>query len=150
MKTIRLSFTTSIVLLLIGFNSCKGQNKQEEKFKPDVKISVNKDFDKDNNMIRYDSSYSYSYSSTGNFPPDSLFSKFKWPEIRKFGGNTLGFKDPFLNDSTINYYNYFNSLFPDDHLFRNDLFYNNFFLRNLRESEERTTDNKKGKKEKQY
>lgn len=146
METIRLFIGTSLVLLLIGLNSCKAQNKQEEKFKPDVKIEVNKDYDKNNNIVRYDSSYSYSYSSSGSFPPDSIFSKLNWPGIRKFGDNSFGFKDPFMTDSL--HHSYFDLLFPDDHFFRNDLFYNNFFLRSIRESEERNSTNRKEKKEK--
>lgn len=139
METVRFIKAISIVLLLIGFNSCKGQNTQEEKFKPDVKISVNKDYDKDNNMIRYDSSYSYSYSSSGSFPPDSLFAKLKWPKIHEFGLNSMGYKNPLQTDSL---FNFFNSTFLDDKFFNSQNFFDSFYFRNPKELEEKFTKKK--------
>ena len=45
---------------------------------PQEKITVNKEYDKDGNLIRYDSTYSYSYSSTESHRMimDSLQQKY--------------------------------------------------------------------------
>lgn len=56
-----------------GFAQKKDKNNQQ----PKVDIKVNKELDENGNIIRYDSTYTYSYSFSGDeFPenfPDSLF-----------------------------------------------------------------------------
>ncbi|PIP53842.1 MAG: hypothetical protein COS14_02440 [Bacteroidetes bacterium CG02_land_8_20_14_3_00_31_25] len=71
------------------------QNKNNQ---PDVHINVNREFDKNGNIIRYDSTYSWSWSSDGNkvipdnFFNDSLTGHFTYPFEDK-----MFFDDPFLN-----------------------------------------------------
>lgn len=140
METIRFIKVISVVLLLIRFNSCKGQNKQEKKFEPDVKITVNKEFDKANNMMRYDSSYSYSYSSTGSFPPDSVFSKLSWPKINNFGFSSFEDYPHFQRDSLLDF---FNSSFLNERLFKDFDYFNSLHLRNLQELKDKRSSEQK-------
>ena len=63
---------------------------------PNETWNVNKSYDKDGNIIQYDSSYLYSYSSNGEYLNiDSLISTF--------GMNNF-FSNPFI-DSTFNFFN---------------------------------------------
>tara|TARA_B100001939_G_C16637992_1_gene486315 strand:+ start:215 stop:634 length:420 start_codon:yes stop_codon:yes gene_type:complete len=92
---------------------------------PNESWNVNKKYDKNGNIIQYDSSYSYSYSSTGEYLNiDSL--------ITNFGINNF-FSNPFDLDSSFNFHNqknrmmenFFNEFMEIDSFF-NDFFYNNF------------------------
>lgn len=61
--------------------SCSGQNRQEvrqEASKPDVRISVKTERDKNGRIIRYDSSYSYSYKSRNFSKADSFMTTLPW------------------------------------------------------------------------
>tara|TARA_X000000950_G_scaffold134422_1_gene167368 strand:+ start:3285 stop:3704 length:420 start_codon:yes stop_codon:yes gene_type:complete len=92
---------------------------------PNESWNVNKSFDKNGNIVQYDSSYSYSYSSTGEYLNiDSL--------ITNFGINNF-FSNPFDLDSSFNFHNqkskmmenFFNEFMEIDSFF-NDLFDNYF------------------------
>lgn len=105
MKTIVIAL---IAILLPAL--CFGQ--EDKKTSPDEKISVQKDFDEDGNLIRYDSTYTFQWFSDsisnldfmlkfhesfgnnfpfGNFPPnDSLFQGFSFPGFEHFfNGNSF-------------------------------------------------------------
>jgi hypothetical protein len=56
MKTIRMLLQLFLVIMLMTLNPCEAQNQETEKFRPDVRINVNKEYDKNNKVIRYDSS----------------------------------------------------------------------------------------------
>lgn len=69
--------------------------------KPDVKINVNKEYDNNGNISKYDSSYSWSYSSSGNAVNiDSLMKSFNL----SFGGNLpddfWGFDNPMFSQKS--------------------------------------------------
>ncbi len=92
---------------------------------PNESWNVNKSFDKNGNIVQYDSSYSYSYSSTGEYLNiDSL--------ITNFGINNF-FSNPFDLDSSFNFHNqkskmmekFFNEFMEIDSFF-ND-FFDNYF-----------------------
>ncbi|MFL1011535.1 hypothetical protein [Flavisericum labens] len=91
MKTLKI---IPIFLLLI-FN-CTGQEKQKQNnktdIKPDENITVNKEYDDQGNLIKYDSIYSYSYSSNGKLS-DSLKLQFQ-----KHFNNHSFFNDSFFDD----------------------------------------------------
>jgi hypothetical protein len=82
---------------------------QEKSINPDVKIDVRKEYDDNGNVIRYDSSYVYSWSSPSDgfsswgSIPDSLFSKF--------GGFD---RMPFDNDSLFSRFFEDWRIFPDN------------------------------------
>ena len=70
---------------------------------PNETWNVNKIYDKDGNIIQYDSSYSY--SSNGEYLNiDSLISTF--------GMNNF-FSNPFIIDSTFNFFNQRSSMIED-------------------------------------
>jgi hypothetical protein len=67
------------IFFLVFFN-CQGQETQqknkESAIKPDENIQVNKEYDDQGNLTRYDSIYSYSYSSNGKLN-DSIKMQFQ-------------------------------------------------------------------------
>jgi len=110
----------SIALLFLATVGCNGQkNHTEEKKqpqiaaadtvgKPKVDVRVNKRYDDKGNVIQFDSTYSYFYSSPGmkrnSISSDSLFGNFKFPLLRQYQG--LMEKDMnniFFNDSMFKY-----------------------------------------------
>lgn len=109
--------------------SCNAQeNKKEENLqqnrngtaqtaeRPEGTWKVDKEFDENGNLIRYDSIYSY--SSTDNLDdlakrnPDSLMQSFRFRFYRNFSG---------IDDQR------FGNLFADDSLFTDRFFDDNFF-----------------------
>ena len=92
---------------------------------PNETWNVNKSYDKDGNIIQYDSSYSYSYSSTGEYLNiDSLISSF--------GMNNF-FSSPFEIDSTFNFFTQRNQMIEDvfKEFIQIDSFFNDFFDNNF-------------------
>jgi hypothetical protein len=92
MKTLKI-----IPILFLLFFSCNAQEKKQEhneqnSIKPDENVQVNKEYDEFGNLIRYDSVYSYSYSSNGKIN-DSLKMQFQ----RHFNNHSI-FNDSFFDD----------------------------------------------------
>lgn len=119
----------AIALLLIS-GGCSGQKSQKSnesdtiaKNQPETYISVNKEYDKDGNIIGYDSTYSSYYSNIKDnfFKRDSVFDLFK-----KQFNTTYSFSDQ----------PYFKDLFFEDSLLKYDFykkdFFSNRFRRNMR------------------
>ena len=85
---------------------------------PNESWNVNKRYDKDGNIIQYDSSYSYSYSSNGEYLNiDSLISTF--------GMNNF-FSNPFEIDSTFNFFNQRSRMIED--VFKEFIQIDSFFI----------------------
>jgi hypothetical protein len=130
MKTV--NFKLLLLMPLIVFSSCKGQaNKGEQQLSasintqshidtssmPRYKVNVNKQYDDSGHLIKYDSSYSYSYSSPGgmqHIKDDTVYKRFR-EYFEK------------------NYSNIFNppvqQMFYQDSLFKYDFFNNDFFIK---------------------
>lgn len=128
MKTIKLMLMS---VLFVVFSGCNGQTqkKQSEKTnsnneniviadstnKPRVSVKVNKQYDDKGNIIQFDSTYSYVYSSPkgsmrlGN---DSVFSSFR---------SFFEKNHPSLMDRNIN------NIFFNDSLFKYDFFNDDYF-----------------------
>ena len=88
---------------------------------PNESWNVHKRYDKGGNLIEYDSSYSYSYSSSGEYLNiDSLISTF--------GLNNF-FSSPFEIDSTFNFFNQRNQMIEDvfKEFIQIDSLFNDFF-----------------------
>jgi hypothetical protein len=93
---------TLTMLIIPGLFSCtyaqsvdQGTN-QKKNNEPDVHISVNRELDNNGNVTRYDSTYSWSWSSDGSQPvPQNFFLN---------DSNQIGFfdKNIFFDDSLIN------------------------------------------------
>jgi hypothetical protein len=108
--------------LLITLLSCIGQSKKSDSKTdgnaPKTNINVTKKYDKNGNVIQYDSTYSSFYSDfkDNDRMMDSIFKNFRDNFNEKyFFSNEPFFKDFFFNDS----------LMKKD-FFRNDYFFKNF------------------------
>ena len=107
------------VIALFAFG-CSAQNKEQQKEKienkPQKSWTVNKEFDENGNVIRYDSTYTWSYSNVEgdlvNVNVDSLMNSFK-SYFNDQMPSIIGqdFMKPMMGDS----------------LLREDFFSNNFF-----------------------
>jgi hypothetical protein len=122
-STLLISF---FVLFIIAQNTSgqkKGDPGKKEGNQPKEDVKVNKQFDKDGNMIAYDSTYSWSWSNNENMPEniDSIFKSFHNRDFNfsifndsLFFSMPLGFKSELLNDSLWNrdiFKNFFNEDF---------------------------------------
>lgn len=131
----------AILLLSLLAAGCDGQKKQNEKplnrvaavdsgAVPQTDIRVNKKYDDKGNLIQYDSTYSYYYSSPGfknSISSDSLFSSFKIPLRNNYRGLfDENMNNIFFNDSLFKYdfYNadYFSKRFQMNMLRFQDMF----------------------------
>lgn len=131
MKTQHLKFL--LLLSFVVFSSCKSQTDKENQPSsksisqsatttidssggPKYNVKVNKQYDSSGHLVRYDSSYSYSYSSPGGqrlkINNDSVFHKFR----TIFEDNYPGFLNP-----------WFNNIFMEDSLFKYDFYNKNYF-----------------------
>ncbi|MCK0132573.1 hypothetical protein MWU59_13775 [Flavobacteriaceae bacterium F08102] len=106
----------AVTLILSG---CNGQEKQKDQNNevqnvPKKNIVVNKEFDEDGNLIKYDSTYTYYYSNIENnaTAEDSIINNFK---------HMFELKYPFFNKP------YFNNLFFEDSLMKYDFYKKDFF-----------------------
>lgn len=84
-----------MLLFCLLFFNCSGQNKQkseENTIKPDENVQVNKEYDEFGNLVKYDSIYSYSYSSNSKLQ-DSLKLQFQ----QHFNTHSF-FNDSFFDD----------------------------------------------------
>jgi hypothetical protein len=113
-----------MMLLSVIAGGCHGQKKNIGKKplafadttnNPKTDIKVNKQYDKKGNLIEYDSTYSYFYSSPGmknSISSDSLFNKLKTPLQNDYQG---------LLDKNMN------NIFFNDSLFKYDFYNNDYF-----------------------
>lgn len=119
----------SILSVLILLFSLSGFSQNKD-------VKVNKEYDEDGNLIRYDSTYVYSWSSdsTYHFPSDSSFFNFSnihemkkkmQEQMEHFLGRDSSaiksFHHPFFSDD------FFNKDFFDPEFFSKDSSQNNFF-----------------------
>jgi len=108
------------MLLSFLVGGCNGQKNQNEKsaqqlaladtsYRPQVDVRVNKKYDEKGNLIQYDSTYSYYYTSPptskNSIRSDSVFNIFKIPLRNDYRG--------LLDDNM-------NSIFFNDSLFKYD------------------------------
>jgi len=92
--------------------------------KPQTKIFVNKEYDQEGNLIKFDSTYSYFYSNTES---DSLF-----------GDSTFAiFRDDFFNLFPLKQRPFLNDLFFEDSLLSYDFFKDDFFTKRFQLNRER-------------
>lgn len=128
MKRIWMLFIAVTLIL----SSCNGQEKRIEnddlnalKNAPKEDIKVNKEYDEDGNLIRYDSTYTYFYSNIENdtIAEDSIF---------------MNFKKLFEMQYPFSYKPYFNDFFFRDSLMKYDFYKNDFFTERFRQNLEHT------------
>lgn len=143
---IRIVFITLVIAMTIM--SCYGQqknsDKQSEQNVPQSNIIVNKEYDEQGNIIKYDSTYSYYYSNIEGDTSlkDSIFNNFMNHFNRSyFFSNQSFFKNSFFQDSLLMYDFYKKDFFYDrfknnmesmDSLFRKmDILKNDFFNKQI-------------------
>jgi hypothetical protein len=112
----------AVLAVSIALSGCNGQTmNKENKPKttvPQTNIKVNKEYDKNGNLIRFDSSYSSYYSNIkgDSVLKDSIFNNFKSRFNNSyFFSNQPYFKDFFFADSLLKY-----------DFYKKDFFYNRF------------------------
>jgi len=111
-------FMLVAVLLTIGLASCNGQERKKtvmkDQNKPQTDIKVTRKYDKNGNLVKYDSLYSSYYSNFQNdsIMRDSAVAQFK----RYFKGKYKFSEEPFFND-----------LFFQDSLLKYDFYRKDFF-----------------------
>ena len=120
--------------LSLTLNGCNGQIKDEKSVKtenpdPNTHVSVNKEFDDNGNLIRYDSTYSYFYSNIKDdtLLEDSILNAFKEHFNHQYNFSTQSFfNNLFFEDSLLFYDFYkdefFSNRFQQNMEFMNDLF----------------------------
>lgn len=139
-------FSIIALALSLFLVSCNGQTEKDENktkkdtIKPSENIKVNKEYDEEGNLVRYDSTYTSFYSNIENdtIRADSIFSSFmdifnnSYPFSNKFYFNQLFFQDSLLkydfykDDFFMNRYR--NNLFKMDKLFEDmDSLKNDFY-----------------------
>jgi hypothetical protein len=113
-----------IVAAFLISGGCSGQTDKkntpgEAAGNPRPTIKVNKEYDKDGNLIRYDSTYSYYYSNSGKnlLMSDSVFNAFK---------------DHFNQSYFFSNEPYFEQFFFDDSLMMSDFYKDDFFIHRFR------------------
>ena len=125
---------TLFVAVSLIFSGCNGQEVKKDKNtsdttlisgnQPKEDIKVNKEYDKDGNLIRYDSTYTYYYSNIdGNKAmADSIFNNFR---------NMFEYNYPFSKKP------YFNNLFFEDSLLHYDFYKKDFFHKRFMQNMQR-------------
>jgi hypothetical protein len=102
--------------------SCNGQtkevNKQNKDISPQTNIKVNKQYDKNGNIIKYDSTYSSYYSNIKGDTSlkDSIFRNFKNRFNQSYFFSNQPFFDNFFFEDTLLKYDFY----------KKDFFYNRF------------------------
>jgi hypothetical protein len=116
-----------VVAVFLGYLNCNGQiennDTAKDKNNPKTNIKVNKEYDNQGNLIRYDSTYSYSYSNMDNDTVfnDSIFNIVRGHYIDHF----LSSDDPFFKD-----------FFFRDSLMKDDFFNDDFFMKRFKQNKE--------------
>jgi hypothetical protein len=114
------------------FGACSGQGVKTEnsniinsKDLPKANVKVNKEYDENGNLIRYDSSYTYYYSSIENdsIAEDSIYDKFR----------TM-----FDSEFPFSYHPFFNDIFFQDSLIKYDFYKEDFFTQRFRQNLKQT------------
>lgn len=111
-------FVLVSVLLTVGLSSCNGQERKKtvtkDQDKPKTNIKVIKKYDKNGNLVKYDSTYSYYYSNVKN---DSIVRDSAFSQFRRYFNNKYKFsEEPFFRD-----------LFFQDSLLKYDFYNKDFF-----------------------
>lgn len=125
----RIAFGIVILLLICSCSAEKINGQQEIKDslaanEPQTKIIVNKEYDENGNLIKFDSTYSYYYS---NIEKDSTFGDSSYTLFQEdFFNSFPNIQKPFLND-----------MFFEDSLLTYDFYKDDFFSNRFRFNRER-------------
>lgn len=120
-----------IITLALSFciAGCNGQIKQDitdtktDSTKPKTDIRVNKEYDENGSLIRYDSSYSYYYSNIENEPlaGDSIFTDFQTYFNKRYSFSNEPFFDHYFFEDSLLHYDFYKHDFFSNRFRRNML-----------------------------
>ena len=129
----RFVFLMLVIMLIGGIAYSQSDKTKKQKNSPQEKVTVNKEYDENGNMIGFDSTYVYSWSgdsSITGFPNDADFSDFFNWKGNFFNNDSVSNGDPFhgfgFDDNEFeNFFNQFSKMFPDSanqdlYSYRND------------------------------
>ena len=130
MKT---KWITMFIAVSLIFSGCNGQEVKKEKNKnntdstlisgnqPKEDIKVNKEYDKDGNLIRYDSTYTYYYSNIdGNKTVgDSIFNNFRSMFEDRYPFSTKPYFDNLFFEDSLLHYDFYKKDFFHDRFMQN-------------------------------
>lgn len=112
-----------ILVLLISGAGFSVANAQQKQAKPEEKTIVNKEFDEDGNLIKYDSTFVWSWSGDSafqfEFPMNDFWAGKDFPDFGKMFPDTVftnHFQHPFLGLKPFNneeFFKHFEQQFPD-------------------------------------
>lgn len=125
----------SALVLAMSVSFAQKNDRKGKSSMPQTHTQVNKEFDKNGNLIRYDSVYSYQYSSTNNVEIDSFLRHFNtaFPMSR----NLAFGKDLFPQEEMES--DFFADLFADEYkaesLFFGSKYYEELFRRYMQYAE---------------
>ena len=130
MKT---KWITMFIAVSLIFSGCNGQEVKKEKNKnntdstlisgnqPKEDIKVNKEYDKDGNLIRYDFTYTYYYSNIdGNKTVgDSIFNNFRSMFEDRYPFSTKPYFDNLFFEDSLLHYDFYKKDFFHDRFMQN-------------------------------
>ena len=125
MKAFKLAVITVFMLCTLQEINAQSINKEKDSAKkdqPKVDVKVNRKYDKDGNLIEFDSTYSAYYSTLGN---DTL----------KFDSIMHSFRQYFDFNYPVVVKQHFDNIF-DDSLWENDFFKHDFFSHQFMRNDE--------------
>ncbi len=127
MKTTINSLIVIILTLTFSVVSCGQTTEKEtitskESIEPKIDYKVNKKYDKNGNLIRYDSTYTNYYS---NIDKDTLMNDSIFKRFNEY----FSTKDPFNN-------HFFDDFFKQDSYPEDDFFTKDFFRESLKQNQE--------------
>lgn len=126
-------YVLAMSLILSG---CNGQIKKDnnglsaDTIQPKTDIRVNKEYDENGNLVRYDSSYSSYYSNIeGNtLLGDSIFNNFKNHFNQRYLFSDESFFDDYFFEDSLLYYDFYKNDFFSNRFRRNMEYMDQLFL----------------------
>lgn len=115
----RFGFLMFIILLAGGIAYSQSDKTKKKKSLPQENVTVNKEYDENGNLISFDSSYVYSWSSDttfNGFPGDFDISEFFKGNGGFFDNDSAFILDPFggfSNNTFKSFFDQFQQMFPD-------------------------------------
>ena len=116
-----------VLILFVGFSSA---NAQQEQAKPEEKTIVNKEFDENGNLIKYDSTFVWSWSGDSafqfDFPMNDFFAGKNFPGFDEMFSDSV-FTHPNFNFGQFNneeFFEQFGQQFPDSAFSKHFEFFN--------------------------
>ena len=117
----------NLILVLLILTVCfLGANAQQKQSKPEEKSIVNKEFDENGNLIKYDSTFVWSWSGDSAFQFEFPENDFNFPDFGEmFSDSVFSHHFEFFSDSSF--------VFPFDF---ESSFNNNFFSKEFGQMQE--------------